>query len=78
MKVNLYGDIAIIFGFLAALCEIVFFVCIYRNMIKNKSISGWIFSDGTTKKEKILLLTCFLLGIIFALIGAYFGYLTEN
>jgi len=32
-----------------------FFTAIFRNMIVRKSIAGWLFPGGTTKKERVFM-----------------------
>ncbi len=63
--------IAGICGIAALTCQMLIVVGLIRNMIIRKSFIGWIFPDGTTKKEKIYFAVTFTLMFIFAATGAF-------
>jgi hypothetical protein len=42
-------------GIAAIVCQLLFIIGWVRNMIIRRSLIGWIFPDGTTRKEKIYL-----------------------
>jgi hypothetical protein len=41
--------------------QITFLVVLFRNIIKRKSLVGWLFPGGTTKAEKALLIFSILI-----------------
>lgn len=55
-------------GLLAILCQVLFIIGIVNNMVKNKSLTAWLYPGGTTKVEKAYLITVFSLVIIFGII----------
>jgi len=63
----------IIFASLAFTCMVTFTVTVCRNVIKNKSIAGWLLPEGATKIEKVLLGASFSLVLVFAILGATWG-----
>lgn len=50
--------------FLGLLSLIVIVVTIVRNMISHKDLIAWVFPDGTSRKEKIILLIAFIVLLI--------------
>ncbi len=49
---------------IAIICQLTFLIVLTRNLVKRKSIFGWLFPQGTTKKEKILLIGSIVVLII--------------
>ncbi len=68
---NIYELIAGVCGILALLCQMLFIFGLVRNMIIKKTLIGWVFPDGTTKKEKMYLAVTLALMFLFAIVGAF-------
>lgn len=63
--------IASICGIVAIICQLLLIIGLVRNIIVRKSFVGWVFPDGTTKREKIYFAVTFSLMLLFAAAGAF-------
>ncbi|MBU1406365.1 MAG: hypothetical protein KKE82_02680 [Proteobacteria bacterium] len=50
--------------------QLVFLTVLFRNIFIRKSIIGWIFPDGSTKKERLFMFLGLLTSIVAGIAGA--------
>jgi hypothetical protein len=58
-----------LYSFFGAVCPIVFVIVLIRNIIKQKSLFGWLFPGGTTKIERIILFSCVFIFFVLIILG---------
>jgi len=58
-----------LYSFFGTLCPIAFMVVLIRNIIKHKSLVGWLFPGGTTRTERIILFLCVFIFFLLIVIG---------
>ena len=53
-------------------CQLIFLIVLARNMVMHRSLVGWLFPDGTTKLERILLFGSIAI-LLLIMVGAPFS-----
>jgi hypothetical protein len=58
-----------VYFILGTICPIVFMIILIRNIVKRKSLVGWLFPGGTTKTERIVLFSCVFIFFLLLIFG---------
>jgi hypothetical protein len=56
-------------GPLELACQLAIIVMLLRNMIIRKSVIGWLFPSGSTKRERLIFIPCLLVIVISEVLG---------
>ena len=62
--------ISIFFFCIGIIGQLLLLIVLIRNILKKKSLISWIFPDGTSKRERILMFAGFVVSIFSGIIGA--------
>ena len=56
-------------GIVEPACQLAIIVTLLRNMIIRKSVIGWLFPSGSTKRERVIFISCLLVIVISEVLG---------